>query len=268
MAECYSAAIVDVDGVLWRGSRPLTENLAAIRKLLESDVRIVFLTNNSTRTRRHYGVRISRLLGTRVSEDMVVNSGYSASVWLREKFGSKKVLIVGMEGLAVEASLQGHLVLDSNSWREADAVLVGLDRGLTYQKLANAHKAIVRGALFVATNTDRAFPVEDGTEPGAGAIVESLRASTGIDPLFDAGKPGKWILELALRRLEEIPRDRIVVVGDRLDTDMRMAVENGLPGILVLTGITREPPREPLPRVSVYRNLLEAVEKGVFCGIQ
>ncbi|MEB3844828.1 MAG: HAD-IIA family hydrolase [Desulfurococcales archaeon] len=260
----YSAAIVDLDGVVWRGRRLISENVEALRTLLKKGVKIVFLTNNSTRSRLQYAELLSHILDTSVSDESVVNSGYSASVWLRRKHGERRVLVVGMEGLTVEAHLQGHRVLDYESWEKAEAVLVGLDRGVTYYKFAAAHKAIVRGALFIATNTDRSFPVENGTEPGAGALVDLLVSSTGRTPVFDAGKPNRWILDLALEKIGGIPTDRIVVIGDRLDTDIEMASRAGLDSILVLTGITREAPSVGPRGMRVYRNLMDAVREGIF----
>lgn len=260
----YSAAIVDLDGVVWRGRRPIPENVEALKLLLEGGVKIVFLTNNSTRSRLQYAELLSHILDTSVSDEIIVNSGYSASVWLRRKHGERRVLVVGMEGLTVEAHLQGHRVLDYESWEKAEAVLVGLDRGVTYYKFAAAHKAIVRGALFVATNTDRSFPVEDGTEPGAGALVDLLVSSTGRTPIFNAGKPNRWILDLALEKISGVPTDRIVVIGDRLDTDIEMASRAGLDSILVLTGITEKAPSVRPRGMRVYRSLLDAVRDGIF----
>lgn len=237
--ECYDKLIVDLDGVVWRGGAPIRENVEPLSSLLAGGAKIVFLTNNSTRTRERYAEILTRLLGAPVRPEDVVTSGYSAAEWLRRSRGCARVLVVGEHGLVSELSRACHRLLTPPDWRDAEAVVVGLDRGVCYRGLAAAHKAILNGALFVATNTDRSFPVEEGTEPGAGAIVALLRESTGREPDFDAGKPGSWILGLALKRLGGGPA---LVVGDRVDTDMEMARRHGLPGLLVLTGVTRSLP--------------------------
>ncbi|MCE4628622.1 MAG: HAD-IIA family hydrolase [Desulfurococcales archaeon] len=255
--ECYSKLIVDLDGVVWRGGAPIMDNVEPLSSLLAGGAKIVFLTNNSTRTRERYAEILSRLLGAPVRPEDVVTSGYSASEWLRKSRGCARVLVVGEHGLVSELSRACHKPLTPPDWRDADAVVVGLDRGVCYRGLAAAHRAILGGALFIATNTDRNFPVEEGTEPGAGAIVALLRESTGREPDFDAGKPGGWILELALEKLGGGPA---LVVGDRVDTDMEMARRHGLPGLLVLTGVTRSPPRGSWFRV--VRSLSEAVVDG------
>jgi len=262
--NCYDALIVDVDGVVWRDGDPIPENVEALRRLIQEGARVVFLTNNSTKSRLVYAEKLSQAINARVGLDSVVNSGYSAAVWLARTRGPSRVLPVGEEGLVHELVGAGHTPLTSSDWPLAEAVVVGLDRNLSYRKLAAAHKAIIRGALFVATNRDNAYPVPDGTEPGAGSLVALLSTSTSRDPDFDAGKPGEWILRLALEAAGS-PR-RPLIVGDRLDTDIEMARRAGIPGLLVRTGVHRE--AKPGPGYMAVDNLMVALEEGLIrvCG--
>ncbi len=235
----FKAAIIDLDGVVWLGSKPIESNIEFIRRAMESGVDVVFLTNNSTRSRRVYSARL-RHLGIEADESRIINSGYSAAKWLSEKFGECRVYPVGEEGLVEELVLAGHTVVTaSDAPRYADAVVVGLDRGLTYGKLRAAVRAILNGAVFVATNLDHVIPVADGVDPGAGAIVSAIERATLRSIDFDAGKPGGWIMDLAFRALGNPPRDGVVVIGDRIDTDVEMARRYGVRSILVLTGLTR-----------------------------
>ena len=238
--KCYKAAIVDLDGVVWRSSKIIKENVEALKSILET-TQLVFLTNNSTRTRKEYALKLSRILESEITPDQIITSGYSAAEWLRKTKPGSKTIVIGEEGLVAELTMAGHTVLTSDNWISADAVVIGLDRNLTYRKLAAAHKAIVNGALFVATNRDTSYPDVEETVPGAGSIVSLLETSTGKKPIVDAGKPNKWILELALAKIR-FPRNEVVVIGDRIDTDIAMAKENGLDSILVLTGVTKDPP--------------------------
>jgi len=254
---CFDSLIVDLDGVVWRGGRVIEGNARPLARLIQSGVPVVFLTNNSTRERRVYARLLTRALGVPVAAGDVVNSGYSAARWLAEKLGP--FLPVGEEGLAAELALAGHEVLTPGEWRLASAVAVGLDRGLNYRRVAAAHRAVEAGALFVATNRDATYPVGDGLEPGAGSIVALLEASTGRRADFDAGKPGEWILGLALERLRARGAARPLVVGDRVDTDIVMAERAGLPSLLVLTGVTREAPGG----VEAALTLEEALASGV-----
>lgn len=230
--------IVDLDGVVWLGRKPIEENVIALKSLISRGYRVLFLTNNSTRSRAQY-VKMLRDLGISVGIDSVITSGYLAASWLYEQKGASEVYIVGEEGLIEEAVLAHHKVLTGEEATRSTAVIVGLDRNLTYQKLRAATRALLNGSLFIATNTDHVIPVEDGLDPGAGAIVAALESATGRKPDFIAGKPNPWIIDLVEKRLG-ISRQNMVIIGDRVDTDMRLAMAAGVRGILVLTGLTGE----------------------------
>jgi 4-nitrophenyl phosphatase len=144
--------------------------------------------------------------------------------------------------------------------QDADWVIVGLDRGLTYEKLALAALALERGARFLGTNPDRSFPTERGLEPGAGAILAALQATTGQEPIT-IGKPHPLMLELAMRHMQADPAGT-AMLGDRLDTDIAAAEAAGIPAILVLTGVSTrgnlaESPFHPALVVDTLPELLE-----------
>ncbi len=254
----YDVLLVDLDGVVWLGSSVISENVEALRRAAESGVRLVFLSNNSTRTRRHYSL-ILRSLGLPVEESDVVTSGYAAARWVALRRPGSNVYVVGEEGLSIESYLAGLNVVDFEyaSTHRIDAVIVGLDRLVTYDKLRAALRALHRGALFVAANEDHVLPREDGFDPGAGSIVSALSRAAGREPDFVAGKPSPFIAELALKDMRGA---KALVVGDRLDTDIELARRAGLDGLLVLTGVTREPPeRAPPNLVGVVKTLLDAI---------
>ncbi|WP_297536413.1 HAD hydrolase-like protein, partial [Thermococcus sp.] len=112
---------------------------------------------------------------------------------------------------------------------------VGLDPGLTYEKLKYGTLAIRKGASFIGTNPDTTYPAEEGLYPGAGAIIASLRASTEKDPLI-IGKPNEPVYEIVREKLGSV--DEIWMVGDRLDTDIAFAKRFGMKAIMVLTGVS------------------------------
>ncbi len=233
------ALVVDLDGVVWLGGSPIRENTEALRRLIECGYRVVFLTNNSARSRRAYSLALAEL-GLEVDPGLVVTSGYSASLWLKRKLGRARVYPVGEEGLVEELVMEGHLVLGYSSSITANAVVVGLDRNLTYGKVEAALAALAKGALFVATNRDHVLPTESGPKPGAGAIVSMLETASRRRIDFDAGKPNPWILEIAMKAAGVQEPREVAVIGDRLDTDVEMARRAGAVPVLVLTGLTRE----------------------------
>ncbi|MDM7274853.1 MAG: HAD-IIA family hydrolase [Thermoprotei archaeon] len=250
--------IVDLDGVVWLGAKPIRENIEALARLQGEGFKTHFITNNSTSSRAHYARRLEAL-GIKTSPDNVTTSGRAASLWARENYGKLKVYVIGEEGLIEELIAEGHEIVSRGS--EAEALIVGLDRRLCYDKLAEALKTLLKGAPFIATNTDNILPTEEGPMPGAGSIVEALKAASGRNPDFIAGKPNPWILEVALKGYNVNLKDTIVV-GDRIDTDIEMAVKAGAKPVLVLTGIASTISQEEIKNLSsrkvlIVRNLTE-----------
>jgi len=254
----YDVLLVDLDGVVWLGSKPIEDNIKALKAAMDRGVRVFFVSNNSTRTRRYYAKRLSRL-GLKATEREVITSGYAAARWVSERVPGSDVYVVGEEGLAIECYLSGLNVIDVDAATrgEADAVIVGLDRLVSYAKIKAALRSLNAGALFVAANEDHVYPREDGLDPGAGSIVASIARASGRQPDFVAGKPSPYIAMLALEGLEGA---RALIIGDRMDTDMEMARRAGVDGLLVLTGVTSAPPESIPPWVvGVVRNLSEAL---------
>ena len=238
----YKLLLVDLDGVVWRGGKVLEENMAFLRVAHSKGVRVVFVTNNATRSRRLYAERLSSILGLEVNADDVFTSGYATAVWLRENYGAARILVVGEEGLIEELTKQGHIVVGSMDPPRCpiDFVVVGLDRSVTYAKLRAAHKAIIEcKAGLIACNADNTIPTSLGLEPGAGALLAFLKASTSAEPLVVIGKPNTYMLELALRE-KNATRSEALVIGDRCDTDVEAAKRAGLDSVLVLTGVAGE----------------------------
>jgi len=242
LASRYKLLLVDLDGVVWRGSRLIDDNIAWLREARERGLRIVFVTNNSTRSRRLYAERLSRIMGFSVGVEDVVTSGYAVAALLRERYGRLRVLALGEEGLVEELAGQGHLVYSAMDGARCpiDFVVVGLDRGLTYQKLRVAHDAVRRcGAKIAASNTDHVIPLERGDAPGAGAVLAALVASTGAEPVVVAGKPEPYMYYVAMRSAGVGPREALAI-GDRCDTDVEAARRAGVDSVLVLTGVAGE----------------------------
>ena len=228
----FSAFLLDCDGVLWRGEEPIPGAPEAVRVLKASGKKVLFFTNNATLSRRGYLAKLRRL-GFDAEPGEVYCSAYAAAVWLRGRV--RRVYVVGEEGLVEELKLAG---LELAGPEEAECVVVGLDRGLTYSKLEGALRCLSRGALLVATNGDPTLPTERGLAPGAGAILAALEAAAGRRADAVVGKPNAFMYELALRE-HGIRPEEALAVGDRLDTDVEGAKRAGLAAALVLTGAAK-----------------------------
>jgi HAD superfamily hydrolase (TIGR01450 family) len=221
--------ICDLDGVVYRGSEALPGAAAALDRLVAAGFRVVFVTNNSSRTEEQVAAKLEAVAGHRPGIEDVVTSARAALALVPE---GARCLVVGGEGILEAVESAGLSVTEDPD--DADCVLVGLDSGFNYQQMDVAARAIRSGAVFVATNVDPTFPAEGSIMPGAGAIVAALQVASGVKPLV-AGKPEKPVRDLIRSRGVE----DAWVVGDRPDTDIAMAVaEGGWTSILVLTGVT------------------------------
>ena len=230
------ALIVDMDGVLYRGSTPLPGAQAFLDWLAERGFPHLLLTNNSTLEPQAYERKLAAM-GIHVPATRILTSGVATADYLAHNFPPRtRVFVIGESGLVSRVAEQGFTLTD----REPQVVVVGMDRAFNYAKLRTAALAIRAGARFVATNPDRTLPTEAGDEPGAGSIIAALEAATSKTPLV-IGKPEPYMLEMALTRLKQ-PPELSAVLGDRLETDILGAQRLGLPSILVLSGVTREAP--------------------------
>ena len=241
------AVIFDLDGVLYRGDQALPGAIDVVTRLRGAGKRVLYATNNSTRTRQEYVDRLRRF-GLPCEIDDVVTSAWATARYLVQKgLRPKDPLVVGMDGFRAELRDAGvleheHAVprpFTRASGAPADMVLVGLHQAVTYDDLAEAQRALMAGAPFVAANKDVAYPVEGGRLlPGAGAIVSALETASGRVAVC-VGKPEPFMFQEALRRAGAAGAET-VVVGDSLQTDVLAAHRVGALGVLITTGVTSE----------------------------
>lgn len=229
LLDGYDSILFDLDGVLFRGNRAIAGAGDAVQAVRDRGVHVVFVTNNASRTVAQVAAQL-RAVGIGASEDEIETSARAAGTVLAER-GVRRVLAVGQDGIleALEVAGIGAVGLED----EPEVVLVGLDRGITYDKLRDASLAVQRGAGLIATNADTTFPAEDGLWPGAGALLAAIVATTGVTPEV-IGKPSAPIF---LAAIERAGGTSPLVVGDRLDTDIAGAVALGWDSLLVLTGV-------------------------------
>jgi glycerol-1-phosphatase len=224
--------LCDLDGVIYRGQSALPGVPSALKRLTDAGARLLYITNNSTRSPEAGAEKIERLTGLEVAPDQVLSSSLAATAMLGP--GDGPVLVVGEEGVTDAVTRAGL-----ETTRDPDAarsVLVGLTRDLSYELIADATRAIRNGARFIATNADVTFPTEDGLAPGAGAIVAAIAAAAQSEPVI-AGKPHQPMKDLIRSR----GVGRAWIIGDRADTDIALASgEADWTSILVLTGVTEE----------------------------
>jgi len=227
--------LLDLDGTVYRGEHLIPGAKETIAELRRRGRKVVFLSNKPLYSREDYAAKLTRL-GIPTSKDEVINSSLVLAEHLAREAPGSKVFIIGEIPLLKELWQAGLNITEVPE--EVEYVIAAFDRTFDYRKLNIAFQALKRGAHFYATNPDRTCPVEGGEIPDAAAVIAALEATTGrkVEKIF--GKPSRYMIQTALEVLG-LPPEKCAMVGDRLETDIRMAKENGLTAILVLTGVTR-----------------------------
>jgi glycerol-1-phosphatase len=252
--------LVDLDGVVYRGADPVPGVAAVLADRASRGDDVVYVTNNSMHYRADYVDRLAAM-GAPVAADRVVSSPRATALWLAEQVPRpRRVLAFGASGLTHEledcrfdvvsaADAAARAEAEGLDGFEAagrpDAVVVGLDPDVTYERLAVAADAIRAGALFVVTNRDPTYPVERRLMPGAGSMVAAVETASGVVPI-SIGKPEPLLLLEAAHVVGADPRDA-VMIGDGIGTDLAAARAVGARCILMLTGVTTRAEIDALP---------------------
>ena len=228
-----TGVIMDMDGVLWRGTQPLPGVASFFDFMRQRGLAYALASNNSSRTPADYDVKLRQMGIEGVDESQIVTSGTATVDYLREHYAAgSAVYVVGMDGLRAMIRAAGFIVAD-----EAKIVVAGIDFDLTYATLKRATYLIRAGADFIGTNGDVTFPLPDGLAPGAGSILAAITTATDVAPIV-IGKPHAPMFAAALHALGTTAATTLMI-GDRLNTDIEGAQQAGLPTVLVLTGVTK-----------------------------
>ncbi|MGV3614599.1 MAG: HAD-IIA family hydrolase [Fimbriimonas sp.] len=244
----YRLYAFDLDGTLYRGEDPIPYAQEAVAAIRARGAAVRFLTNNSGRTREEFAGKLTRM-GFEATPEEVVSSAVGTAAYCQTQ-GIRSAFVVGEPGLVstlrnvgvvVVNGLATGIVVPQPAVLEVDAVIAGICRHFDYPLMDSAMQQIVNGARFIATNRDATYPLEGNRlQPGAGSIIAALETCGGISP-FVVGKPNPFLMETILRDTGLAP-DKVLVVGDRIDTDIECGRQAGCDTYLVLTGVeTRLP---------------------------
>jgi 4-nitrophenyl phosphatase len=228
------ALILDLDGVLWRSTEAIGELPAVFAKIDQLGLKVILATNNATLSVQQYLEKLGSF-GVTLRPEQIINSGHAAAYYLSRHYPSGgTVYVIGENGLRQALAEKGFIP------GEADplAVIVGMDRQLSYDKLSRATLLIRSGLPFIGTNPDSTFPTPYGLIPGVGAILAALETATGTPPVI-VGKPQPDMYRFALEGLGVSP-EQTLVVGDRVETDILGAQKLGCKTALVLSGVTSQ----------------------------
>lgn len=225
--------LIDMDGVLYRGSELIPGADAFIRQLQQRQIPFMFLTNNSQRTQRDVVAKLGRM-GIEVDDDQVFTCAMATAQFLAQQKPGGSAFVIGEGGLLNALDQCGYSVVD----HDPDYVVVGEGRTFNLELVETAVRLLLGGAKLIATNLDPSCPTQNGVRPGCGAMVSVLEAATGIKA-FSVGKPNPYMMRAARKTLG-LTTDETTMIGDTMETDIIGGVQLGFHTVLVLSGGTRE----------------------------
>lgn len=226
--------LIDMDGVVYKGSEPIPGAVAFIDKLRREDYPFLFLTNNSQRTSRDVSYKLRRM-GFDVNDEDIFTCGMATARYLATKTPHGTAYVIGEGGLLNELHQVGFSIVDDNP----DYVIIGEGRTIMLESVDKAINMVLNGAKLIATNLDPNCPVGQGKfRAGCGAFVAMLEFATGKQA-FSVGKPSPVMMRMARKALQ-LTTDETIMIGDTMSTDILGGGAMGFTTVLTLSGVTRE----------------------------
>jgi NagD protein len=223
--------IIDMDGVIYHGNMLLPGVQEFVKWLEESGKKYLFLTNSSERTPRELHEKLKRL-GINVGEEHFYTSALATASFLAGQKPNGSAYVIGDAGLIHALYSVGYSINNVNP----DYVVVGDTRSYNFAMIEQALNLVMNGAKLIGTNSDVSGPVENGIVPSTRALVAPVEVASGKKAYF-VGKPNPLMMRSALKKLG-VKREEAIVIGDRMDTDVRCGMESEIDTLLVLSGIT------------------------------
>jgi NagD protein len=253
--------LIDMDGVLYRGSQLIFGADLFIRQLRKREIPFLLLTNNSQRTRRDVRAKLSQM-GIEVEVEHISTSAMATARFLAQQKPGGTAFVIGEGGLLNALHENGYAVVD----QDPDYVIVGEGRTFSLELVERGVRLIHRGAKLIATNMDPNCPTADGPRPGCGALAAMLETAAGVKA-FSVGKPSPLMMRAARKQLG-LATEETIMIGDTMETDILGASQLGYRTVLVLSGGTH---REDLQRyafqpdfivgsLAEYADLLESTD--------
>jgi HAD superfamily hydrolase (TIGR01450 family) len=252
--EKITHLIIDMDGVLYLGDRPMPCLREFFAFLRERNIRFILATNNSTRTPQAYVDKLAGM-GVTVSPDEILVSGQATARFLRREYPTgTRLHVFGMSSLKQAMTDEGFVLADEN----VQLVVASMDREVTYEKLKRATLLIRGGARFIATNLDPTNPSEEGLLPGTGSMIVALEAASGVKAT-PIGKPEPTMYQLAMEQMDADP-ESTAAIGDRVDTDILGGKRAGLMTICVLSGSSNRLEAEAIGTDMIFEDIAHLLE--------
>ena len=223
--------LTDMDGVLHREGSVIPGAEEFITALREEEIPFMVLTNNSMQTPRDLSAKLVRM-GLNIDPERIWTSATATAHFLSKQAGESSAYVIGEAGLTTALHEQGWILTDA----DPDFVVLGETRTYSFEAISTAANLIRGGARFIATNPDVTGPGPNGVIPATGAVAAMITAMTGNKPYY-VGKPNPVMMRTALNNIGA-HSENTIMIGDRMDTDVKAGLEAGMRTILVRTGIS------------------------------
>lgn len=226
--------LIDMDGVIYKGSEPIPGAVEFINGLRDKGLPFLFLTNNSQRTSRDVCYKLNKM-GFQVNDTDIFTCAMATARYLASKKENGTAYVIGEGGLLTELYNAGYSIVDD----QPDYVIIGEGRTIMLESVDKAINMIMKGAKLIATNLDPNCPMGNGKyRAGCGALVAMLEFASGIKA-FSVGKPSPVMMRMARKTLQ-LTTDETVMIGDTMGTDILGAGSMGFTTVLTLSGVTHE----------------------------
>lgn len=265
LLDKYDTFLFDCDGVVWIGNELLPSVKETMELLQQHDKKLIFVSNNSTKSRNDYIHKLNNFGIFNINVDQIVNSAYSTATYIEKvlklsKTDGKKIWVLGQSGITDELNNKGYQTMTFDDLTEKfpydeltmdnidnlifkdeiNCVVVGLDFNTNYLKVGITMQYLLDNNIpFIATNIDSTFPFKNTKLPGAGSIVEIVKFASNREPNAICGKPNNGMMDSILIS-NNLQKDKTLMIGDRINTDMKFGFNNQIDTLLVLTGIETE----------------------------
>ena len=233
------AIVCDLDGTLYLDGIPFPESFEFLEKIKSSGRQLFYFTNNTSKSRQTYLEKIADI-GFPVADENFITSADCADSYLKRNNLFPRIYLVGNKDLQTEFEHRGYICLSPEEARRMlpSAVVLGFDTELTYEKIHTCYDLVLEKVPYIATHADLLCPVTKTTfKPDVGSFISMFETATGGATPKVVGKPHKDAV-LAISERANLPAGKIAFIGDRLYTDIRMAMNFNMVGVLVLSGET------------------------------
>lgn len=233
-----------MDGTIFLGNELIDGASEFLEAIKDSGKRYIFLTNNSSKNKTAYVDKLQKL-GLDVTAEEIFTSGEATTRYLKDRHEGARIYLLGTPSLEEEFIREGFQLIKERG-QEIDFVVLGFDTTLTYEKVWGACEYIASGTDYIATHPDFVCPLPEGAfMPDAGAMAAMIEASTGKKPIV-IGKPNRLVVE-SIASKYGLNQNDMVMVGDRLYTDVQTGINAGITSVLVYSGETKPEDYEKSP---------------------